>query len=90
MEEAKRRFQQIHEAYQGDESHILPPNILSYTHALTRRRSLKVLSFLDLLFSLATVLSDEKRRRLYDSGLYDPLQDDEEEVEVSSDGKPRR
>ncbi|CAL9116838.1 unnamed protein product [Musa acuminata var. zebrina] len=43
VEEAKRRFQQIHEAYQ--------------------------------------VLSDEKRRRLYDSGLYDPLQDDEEEVE---------
>ncbi|URD72649.1 DnaJ domain [Musa troglodytarum] len=43
VEEAKRRFQQIHEAYQ--------------------------------------VLSGEKRRRLYDSGLYDPLQDDEEEVE---------
>ncbi|RWW13150.1 hypothetical protein GW17_00023152 [Ensete ventricosum] len=27
------------------------------------------------------VLSDEKRRRLYDAGLYDPLLDDEEEVE---------
>jgi DnaJ-class molecular chaperone len=44
-EEAKSRFQQVHEAYQ--------------------------------------VLSDEKRRALYDSGMYDPLDDDQEEdVEV--------
>ncbi|XP_062204633.1 uncharacterized protein LOC133906679 [Phragmites australis] len=42
-EEAKSRFQQIHEAYQ--------------------------------------VLSDEKRRALYDAGMYDPLDDDQEEVE---------
>lgn len=28
------------------------------------------------------VLSDEKRRTLYDAGLYDPVQDDEYEVEV--------
>ncbi|KAG2589924.1 chaperone protein dnaJ 6-like [Panicum virgatum] len=42
-EEAKTRFQQIHEAYQ--------------------------------------VLSDEKRRALYDSGMYDPLDDDQEDVE---------
>ncbi|XP_008800907.1 dnaJ homolog subfamily B member 3-like [Phoenix dactylifera] len=42
-EEANRRFQQIHEAYQ--------------------------------------VLSDEKRRTLYDAGLYDPVQDNEDEVE---------
>ncbi|KAF2951092.1 hypothetical protein DAI22_01g237000 [Oryza sativa Japonica Group] len=40
-EEAKSRFQQVHEAYQ--------------------------------------VLSDEKRRALYDSGMYDPLDDDQEE-----------
>ncbi|KAK3161234.1 hypothetical protein QOZ80_1BG0074240 [Eleusine coracana subsp. coracana] len=42
-EEAKGRFQQIHEAYQ--------------------------------------VLSDDKRRALYDAGMYDPLDDDQEEVE---------
>ncbi|CAO2183393.1 unnamed protein product, partial [Urochloa humidicola] len=42
-EEAKARFQQIHEAYQ--------------------------------------VLSDEKRRALYDAGMYDPLDDDQEDVE---------
>ncbi|PVH38400.1 hypothetical protein PAHAL_5G251200 [Panicum hallii] len=42
-EEAKTRFQQIHEAYQ--------------------------------------VLSDEKRRALYDAGMYDPLDDDQEDVE---------
>uniref|UniRef100_A0A0A8XZ19 J domain-containing protein n=1 Tax=Arundo donax TaxID=35708 RepID=A0A0A8XZ19_ARUDO len=42
-EEAKARFQQIHEAYQ--------------------------------------VLSDEKRRALYDAGMYDPLDDDQAEVE---------
>ncbi|XP_047061220.1 chaperone protein DnaJ-like [Lolium rigidum] len=42
-EEAKARFQQIHEAYK--------------------------------------VLSDEKRRALYDAGMYDPLNDDQEEVE---------
>lgn len=42
-EEAKARFQQIHEAYK--------------------------------------VLSDEKRRALYDAGMYDPLDDDQEEVE---------
>lgn len=42
-EEAKGRFQQIHEAYQ--------------------------------------VLSDEKRRALYDAGMYDPLDDDQEDVE---------
>ncbi|CAO2170575.1 unnamed protein product [Urochloa humidicola] len=42
-EEAKNRFQQIHEAYQ--------------------------------------VLSDEKRRTLYDAGMYDPLDDDQEDVE---------
>ncbi|RWW67694.1 hypothetical protein BHE74_00024839 [Ensete ventricosum] len=43
---------------------------------------LEVLTFnLLLFFYLATVLSDEKRRRLYDAGLYDPLLDDEEEVE---------
>nr|CAB3477561.1 unnamed protein product [Digitaria exilis] len=42
-EEAKSRFQQIHEAYQ--------------------------------------VLSDEKRRALYDAGMYDPLDDDQEDVE---------
>ncbi|XP_062214602.1 uncharacterized protein LOC133915456 [Phragmites australis] len=40
-EEAKSRFQQIHEAYQ--------------------------------------VLSDEKRRALYDAGMYDPLNDDDQE-----------
>ena len=27
------------------------------------------------------VLSDEKRRALYDAGMYDPLDDDQEEVE---------
>nr|CAD1823979.1 unnamed protein product [Ananas comosus var. bracteatus] len=43
VDEAKRRFQVIQEAYQ--------------------------------------VLSDQKRRALYDAGLYDPVQDDEEEVE---------
>nr|XP_010924182.2 dnaJ homolog subfamily B member 6 isoform X1 [Elaeis guineensis] len=43
VEEANRRFQQIHEAYQ--------------------------------------VLSDQKRRTLYDAGLFDPVQDDEDEVE---------
>ncbi|RWW64839.1 hypothetical protein BHE74_00027898 [Ensete ventricosum] len=32
-----------------------------------------------------SVLSDEKRRKLYDAGLYDPLQEDEEEVEVITD-----
>ncbi|TVU34514.1 hypothetical protein EJB05_16349 [Eragrostis curvula] len=42
-EEAKARFQQIHEAYQ--------------------------------------VLSDDKTRALYDAGMYDPLDDDQEEVE---------
>ncbi|KAL5228830.1 hypothetical protein ABZP36_017095 [Zizania latifolia] len=42
-EEAKVRFQQVHEAYQ--------------------------------------VLSDEKRRALYDAGMYDPLDDDQEDVE---------
>uniref|UniRef100_A0ACD5VY88 Uncharacterized protein n=2 Tax=Avena sativa TaxID=4498 RepID=A0ACD5VY88_AVESA len=42
-EEAKTRFQQMHEAYK--------------------------------------VLSDEKRRALYDAGMYDPLDDDQEEVE---------
>uniref|UniRef100_A0A0D9V2Q7 J domain-containing protein n=1 Tax=Leersia perrieri TaxID=77586 RepID=A0A0D9V2Q7_9ORYZ len=42
-EEAKSRFQQVHEAYQ--------------------------------------VLSDEKRRALYDAGMYDPLDDDQEDVE---------
>ncbi|VAH61552.1 unnamed protein product [Triticum turgidum subsp. durum] len=42
-EEAKGRFQKIHEAYQ--------------------------------------VLSDQKRRELYDAGMYDPLDDDQEEVE---------
>ncbi|KAG0538385.1 hypothetical protein BDA96_03G231500 [Sorghum bicolor] len=42
-EEAKIRFQQIHEAYQ--------------------------------------VLSDDKRRALYDAGMYDPLDDDQEDVE---------
>ncbi|RLM92601.1 chaperone protein dnaJ 6-like [Panicum miliaceum] len=42
-EEAKTRFQKIHEAYQ--------------------------------------VLSDEKRRALYDAGMYDPLDDDQEDVE---------
>ncbi|KAG6474093.1 hypothetical protein ZIOFF_068017 [Zingiber officinale] len=42
-DEAKRRFQQIQEAYQ--------------------------------------VVSDAKRRRLYDSGLYDPIEDEEEAVE---------
>ncbi|KAJ8485713.1 hypothetical protein OPV22_018198 [Ensete ventricosum] len=31
------------------------------------------------------VLSDEKRRKLYDAGLYDPLQEDEEEVEGFGD-----
>ncbi|XP_006644349.1 chaperone protein dnaJ 6-like [Oryza brachyantha] len=40
-EEAKNRFQQVHEAYQ--------------------------------------VLSDEKRRALYDAGVYDPLDDDDQE-----------
>jgi curved DNA-binding protein CbpA len=29
------------------------------------------------------VLSDEKRRALYDAGMYDPLDDDQEDVEVS-------
>jgi hypothetical protein len=31
---------------------------------------------------LLAVLSDEKRRALYDAGMYDPLDDDQEEVEV--------
>jgi hypothetical protein len=30
------------------------------------------------------VLSDEKRRALYDAGMYDPLDDDQEDVEVSN------
>jgi len=30
------------------------------------------------------VLSDDKRRALYDAGMYDPLDDDQEDVEVSS------
>jgi hypothetical protein len=30
------------------------------------------------------VLSDEKRRALYDAGIYDPLDDDQEEVEVTN------
>lgn len=34
------------------------------------------------LFGAVAVLSDGKRRALYDAGLYDPVQDDEEEVEV--------
>lgn len=29
------------------------------------------------------MLSDEKRRALYDAGIYDPLDDDQEDVEVS-------
>lgn len=43
-EEAKSRFQQIHEAYQ--------------------------------------VLSDDKRRALYDAGMYDPLDDDDDQEDV--------
>jgi hypothetical protein len=31
---------------------------------------------------ILAVLSDEKRRALYDAGMYDPLDDDQEEVEV--------
>jgi len=30
------------------------------------------------------VLSDDKRRALYDAGMYDPLDDDQEDVEVRS------
>jgi hypothetical protein len=30
------------------------------------------------------VLSDDKRRALYDAGMYDPLDDDQEDVEVSN------
>ena len=34
------------------------------------------------------VLSDEKRRALYDAGMYDPLDDDQEDVEVSCTHHP--
>lgn len=36
------------------------------------------------------MLSDAKRRRLYDSGLYDPVEDEEEEIEVSWDKNCQR
>lgn len=34
---------------------------------------------------MRSVLSDVKRRKLYDAGFYNPLQEDEEEVEVITD-----
>lgn len=33
------------------------------------------------------MLSDDKRRALYDAGMYDPLDDDQEDVEVLRDSE---
>ncbi|CAL4975363.1 unnamed protein product [Urochloa decumbens] len=82
-EEAKTRFQQIQEAYQGTVKPITSrsnlPVCASGAHAFG---TLLLLANMHAPWPLPfAVLSDEKRRALYDAGMYDPLDDDQEDVE---------
>lgn len=76
--EAKRRFQQIQEAYSGNlirEEEIRRFSISKKWKTL----DLIQLDFAEFWF-LHTVLSDKGKRSIYDAGLYDPFEEEEEEV----------
>lgn len=83
-EEAKSRFQQVHEAYQGNQkAQILCFSCVSSAICIIFFGRISEYEFFFCLSRANAVLSDEKRRALYDSGMYDPLDDDQEEdVEV--------
>lgn len=69
--------QQIQEAYRGD--HPFPPTLIKRHICMKRKNELKSSSIW-----MATVLSDGTRKILYDSILYDPPEEHEKEVAVSS------
>lgn len=77
--EAKRRFQQIQEAYSGNviETCILTPLNSSFICYFFKAFTVYGLTALKLPFDLL-VLSDENKRSMYDAGLYDPLEEEDE------------
>lgn len=77
LAEANRKFQQIQEAYSGNdyiEFYILRVNFL-----YPEIKKLVGL-FSNSYFLYLTVLSDPKKKTMYDVGLYDPEEEVEDEV----------
>ena len=72
--EAKRRFQRIQEAYSGKALH-LPLRCFAARDLI--ECSVTLLSLL-----VDAVLSDKGKRAMYDAGLFDPLDDDDQVKQV--------
>ncbi|GAB2277399.1 hypothetical protein Dimus_012104 [Dionaea muscipula] len=70
--EAKRRFQQIQEAYSGIFFKIYRLSLIFLICSICNG------SVLILLFNLELVLSDQGKRSMYDAGFYDPTAEDDE------------
>lgn len=76
LSQAKRKFQQIQEAYSGKAFKEWFELHVEFCSSL---KCVLIVVFL-ISFLVASVLSDEKKRVLYDIGLYDPDEEDDEVV----------
>lgn len=74
MGDAKRRFQRIQEAYSGKCTFLAPSPHVGLLFVNGRQMT----PFWGLRSCVPAVLSDQGKRAMYDAGLYDPLEDDDQ------------